>query len=189
MGNRETDRWQTDGQTNRETDEQRDERTETDRWQTDRQRDGQMTDGWTEKRTDRDGDRWMDRDMNEQRRTDITRTQTQLKVFNWLCETLHRLAGRGQRDEAEAERRGRGQRDGGGGELIDRGLSSVTITGALLNKSSRHVGVVIWPIYISVVCNPVVLCEPKFQFRLTWWEVELIHTHLLHPGRHCSQDL
>ena len=47
------------------------------------------------------------------------------------------------------ERRGRGQRDGAGGreteggKLTDRGLSSVTITGALVNKSSWHVAAVI----------------------------------------------
>ena len=82
-----------DGETDREMDRQRNERTETqtDDRETDGQKHGQMTDGRTERRTD------------DRRR----------------------------------------------GELIDRRLSSVTITGALLNKSSRHVVAVISPIYSS----------------------------------------
>ena len=69
--------------------------------------------------------------MNEQRRTDITGTQAHLKVFNLQAEdreTWQRAERRGQREEKRRR-----------GELIDRRLSSVTITDAQLNKSSRHV--------------------------------------------------
>ena len=195
MGNRETDRWQTNADRDEQRDGQRDGRTETDRitvgrrhrqrdgrtekrtdrdtdrWQTD----GQMKVGWTERRTDRKtdrqrdgrtddrrGERRTDRDMNEQRWTDITGTQAQLKVFNRMCETLHHLAGRGQRDGKEG--RETEQRDGGEGELTDRWLSSVTITRALLNKSSRLVATVIWPIYSP--CS-LQLCS------LMWTEVSI----------------
>ena len=72
----------TDGRTETDRDEQKDGRTErrmtdgrTERW-TDRETDGQMKDG--QRRTERQ----TDRDMNEQRQTDITGTQAQLKVFN-----------------------------------------------------------------------------------------------------------
>ena len=74
--------------------------------------DGQdeQRDGRTERRTDDIGwrrtERRMDRDMNEHRWTDITGTQAQLKVFNWLCEILHLLAGRGQRGGAEGRETG-----------------------------------------------------------------------------------
>ena len=66
-----TDEWT---ETNRETDGQRDVRTETDR---------ERRMKWTDdRRTKTDRERRADRDMIEQRRTDITSTQAQLKVFN-----------------------------------------------------------------------------------------------------------
>ena len=68
---------------------QRDGQTEMDRemdgQEMNGQRDGRTGNGRTERRTD---NRWMetdretDRDMNEQRRTEITGTQAQLKVIN-----------------------------------------------------------------------------------------------------------
>ena len=80
-----------------------------------------MADRRTERRTDTETDRQMtDGRRRTERWTAITGTQAQLKVFNELCETLHRLAGRGQRDGVEgretgqrAERQGR-ETEGGG---------------------------------------------------------------------------
>ena len=138
------------------------ERRTGDRW-TDRD---EQRDEWTERRTDRetdgDGQRdgrtaiWTDGDGQRDGRTEIW-TNIDGRTSLALCETLHRLAGRGQRDGAEG-------RETEGGELIYRRLSGVTITGSLLNKSSRHVAAVIWPIYIP--CS-LQLCS------LMWTEVSI----------------
>ena len=116
--------------TSRKTDGQRNGQTETDG-----QRDGQMTDG--RRRTER----WTDRDMNEHRRTDITGPKPSLKFSTDCVKHYTALQAEGREMGQWAERRGRETE--GGVELIDRRLSSVTITDALLNKSSRHVAAVI----------------------------------------------
>ena len=69
----------------------------------------------------------------------------------------------------------------------------VTITGALLNKLSRHVAAIIWSIYIPhslQVCS-LMSCEAKFQFKIghacldkkwSWFTpiYYICHTYLLH---------
>ena len=125
---RETDRWQTDGQRDGQTERR------TDSWQTDG--DGQR-DERTEIWTNRDGRTSLAPKHSLKFSTDCLKHYTALQAED-------RETGRGQQRDA-AERQG--SETEGGGVLIDRRLSSVTITGALLNKSSRLVAAVIWPIY------------------------------------------
>ena len=94
-------------------------------------------------------ERRTDRDMNEQRRTDITGTPVQLrKLSTDFVKHYPALQAEG-RDEAE------GRETEGRGKIIDRRLSSVTVTGALLNKSSRHVAELSDLYTFSIVCNSV----------------------------------
>ena len=165
--NGETDR-ETDGQSNGRTETRTDDRRtnrETDRWQTNGQRDGQterrtarwqsdgdgQRDGRTEIRTNRDG--WT-----------LLATKHSLKFSSYCVKHYTALQAEDRETGQRAERRGRGQRYGGRGELIDRRLSSVIRKGALLNKSSRLVAAVIWPIHSS--CS-LQLCS------LMWTEVSI----------------
>ena len=103
-------------------DGERDGQTEMDR-ETDGQRNGRTERRTDDRRMETEGERRTDRDMSERRRRISLAPKHSLK-FSTDC-VKHYTA-------LQAERRSRGQRDGGGGELIDRRLSSVTMTGALL---------------------------------------------------------